>query len=181
MVPRCPYEIFPSRSNPTPPRSTKPTFAERFLWFGKDRPSRAGRRGRARGSEITGSASATPVENSATWRSTRKRVHGRAGIRTGRLHRARCSEQRGFRCSGNPNEEANSTAGASRRTATRRNRPTVAGQPAPEAAAHRLGGDHAGSIDAVCPVDGESVAHDNSGHELKFEAVSRRVPVPGVS
>ena len=30
---------------------------ERFLWFGKD--SRAGRRGRARGSEITGSASAT--------------------------------------------------------------------------------------------------------------------------
>ena len=32
----------------------------------------------ARGSEITGSASATPVENSATWRSTRKRVHGRA-------------------------------------------------------------------------------------------------------
>jgi len=63
--------------------------------------------------------------------------------------------------------------GASRRTATRRNRPTVAGQPAPEAAAHRLGGDHAGSIDAVCPVDGESVAHDNSGHELKFEAVAR--------
>src|SRR6202048_1708092 len=75
MVPRCPYEIFPSRSNPTPPRSTKPTFAERFRWFGKDRPSRAGRRGRARGSEITRSASATPVENSATWRGTRKRVH----------------------------------------------------------------------------------------------------------
>src|ERR1700745_841514 len=35
MVPRCPYEIFPSRSNPTPPRSTKPTFAERFSGSGK--------------------------------------------------------------------------------------------------------------------------------------------------
>src|SRR2546429_5067733 len=114
MVPRCPYEIFPSRSNPTPPRSTKPTFAERFLWLGKDRPSRAGRRGRARGSEITGSATATPVENSATWRSTSKRVHVRAGSSTGPLDLALGPDHRAVTGGGDPNEEPNPTAGPRR-------------------------------------------------------------------
>src|SRR6202035_5620948 len=65
---RCPYEIFPPGSKPTPSRSTNPAFAGRFLRFGKDRPSTAGRRERASGSEIAGSPSATPVGNSATWR-----------------------------------------------------------------------------------------------------------------
>src|SRR6202022_1621825 len=74
---RCPYEIFPSRSKPAPSRSTKTTFAERFLWFGKDRPSAAGRRERASGSKIAGSPSAPPAGNSATWRGIR-RVPGRA-------------------------------------------------------------------------------------------------------
>ena len=55
---------------------------------------------------------ATPAESSGNMAQHQKtRSRSRLRSAPGRLHRSLCSEQVGFRCSGDPSEEANSTAG----------------------------------------------------------------------